>query len=400
MWIERILTTELRRLVAAFPAVALTGPRQIGKTALLEHDFADWRYVSLDTASLAEMAETRPNEFLERYPPPLVIDEAQYAPSLFRALKVAIDARRGEAGLFLITGSQSYALMQSLADSLAGRIAVIPFQSLSAEEWRNSPAAADRPWTDFWLTGGYPALWSTPDLPVQRWYQGYLATYLERDLRNQLRIASLRDFERFLRACATRCAQMLNMAELGRDVGISASTAREWINALVASNQIVLLEPYHRSLGKRLVKSPKLYFADTGLAAFLMGLNPAAPPPEALVGPLWENHVVAQWLRWRDWLHPEAALWYWRDAGGNEVDLLVEWQSRLYAIECKYKERPEARDLRGIRRLRAFYDDPALTGFVACTSPQPFEIAEGVVACSGWTTWPLIEAPLEPSPAA
>jgi predicted AAA+ superfamily ATPase len=142
-------------------------------------------------------------------------------------------------------------------------------------------------------------------------------------VRNILRVGSLRDFERFLRACAARCAQTLNMSDLGRDVGISATTAREWIGALQASNQILLLEPYHRSLGKRLVKSPKLYFTDTGLTAFLMGLTDDAPPPEHVGGALWENHVVGQWLRWRHWQHPGLTLWYWRDSGGHEVDLLA-----------------------------------------------------------------------------
>lgn len=389
MWIHRILAEELKRLVTTFPAVAIVGPRQVGKTALLEHEFPDWRYVSLDTASLAEMAETRPKEFLQQFPPPLILDEVQYAPALFRHIKLEIDSRRGQNGLFLLTGSQNYALMQALSDSLAGRAAVIPFQSLSAQEWRASPVSAGRPWTDFWLRGGYPGLWRDPAISRERWYQGYLTTYLERDVRNLMRVTSLRDFERFLRACAARCAQSLNMSEIGRDVGISATTARDWLSVLTASNLILLLEPYHRSLGKRLVKSPKLYFADTGLAAFLMGLGGDQPPPEHLAGALWENHVIAQWLRWRDWLHPEAMLWYWRDAAGNEVDLLVEWHQQLHAIECKYKERPDNRDLRGIRRLRSFYGQPDLPGFVACTVEASYVIAEGVRAVSGWTTWDL-----------
>jgi predicted AAA+ superfamily ATPase len=271
MWIKRVLADELRKLTASFPVVALVGPRQVGKTSLLEHDFPEFRYVSLDTASQAEMAETRPAEFLQRFPPPVIIDEVQYAPALFRHIKAYVDAHRHEKGLFLLTGSQNYALMQEISDSLAGRAAVIPFLGLSGAEWLASPVAAGSAWGKFWLRGGYPGLWNDPTVSRERWYQGYLATYLERDVRNILRVGSLRDFERFLRACAARCAQTLNMSDLGRDVGISATTAREWIGALQASNQILLLEPYHRSLGKRLVKSPKLYFTDTGLAAFLMG---------------------------------------------------------------------------------------------------------------------------------
>ena len=335
------------------------------------------------------MAETRPAEFLERHPPPLIVDEVQYAPGLFRHIKAHVDANRGKKGQFILTGSQNFALMQSLSDSLAGRVAVMPFLGLSGAEWAASPAAAGVPWLHFLLRGGYPGLWAEPGISRERWYQGYLATYLERDVRNLIRVTSLRDFERFLRACAARCAQTLNMSELGRDVGISAVTAREWIGALVASNQILLLEPYFRSLGKRLVKSPKLYFTDTGLAAFLMGLDAKAPPPVTVAGALWENHVVGQWLRWRDCQQPAAALWYWRDQGGNEVDLLIEWRGRLHAIECKYKELPDAGDLRGIRRLRAFYANEPIPACVACTTEHPYEIAEQVTAISGWTAWGL-----------
>jgi predicted AAA+ superfamily ATPase len=337
---------------------------------------------------LAEMAETRPAEFLQRYPPPIIIDEVQYAPALFRHIKAYVDAHRNENGLFLLTGSQNYALMHEISDSLAGRTAVIPFLGLSAAEWRASPVSADSGWGEFWLLGGYPGLWSNEGISRERWYQGYLATYLERDVRNILRVGSLRDFERFLRACAARCAQTLNMSDLGRDVGISATTAREWIGALQASNQILLLEPYHRSLGKRLVKSPKLYFTDTGLAAYLMGLT-ADGPPEHVAGALWENHVISQWLRWVHWEHPEAMLWYWRDANGHEVDLLVEWQQQLYGIECKYKEKPDKHDLRGLQHLREFYSDPTIPGFVASTTAQAFDLAPGMTARPGWVPWNL-----------
>lgn len=389
MWINRILAGELRKLAATFPVVALVGPRQVGKTSLLEHNFPEFRYVSLDTASQAEMAETRPEEFLQRFPPPVIIDEVQYAPALFRHIKAYVDAHRDKKGLFLLTGSQNYALMHEISDSLAGRAAVIPFLGLSGAEWLGSAAAKDQAWGHFWLRGGYPGLWGTPTVSRERWYQGYVATYLERDVRNILRVGSLRDFERFIRACAARCAQTLNMSDLGRDVGISATTARAWIGALQASNQIILLEPYHRSLGKRLVKAPKLYFTDTGLAAFLMGLTDEVPPPEHVAGALWENHVIGQWLRWQHWEHPEAMLWYWRDSGGHEVDLLVEWQQQLFGIECKYKERPDNHDLRGLQRLREFYGNPDIDGFVACTTAQPFNISAGMTAMSGWMPWAL-----------
>jgi predicted AAA+ superfamily ATPase len=282
--------------------------------------------------------------------------------------------------------------MRDVADSLAGQAAVVPLLGLSGTEWAGGGGRLRRHgWKEFLWRGGFPGLWADPERGPQRdrWYQGYVATYLERDVRSLLRVGSLRDFERCLRACASRTAQMLNMADIARDVGVSAPTVREWLSVLQTSNQILLLQPYHRSLGKRLAKSPKLYFTDTGLAAYLMGY----PSAEALwngphAGHLWENHVVAQWMRWRDWHEPSAALWYWRDQPGNEVDLLLERSGRLIAIECRRTERPTSRDARGIDALRRFYGASTLArAFIACTTDHPADVADGVTAVPGWTTW-------------
>jgi predicted AAA+ superfamily ATPase len=320
-----------------------------------------------------------------------VIDEVQYAPGLFRHLKTWIDSHRGRNGAVVLTGSQGFPLMERVSDSLAGRAAVIPFLGLSAAEWVEQYRGDPPDWPEFLWRGAYPALWASPPDPPDRdrWYQGYLATYLERDVRNLRGVGSLRDFERFLRACALRCGQLLNMAELGRDVGVSATTARDWMGVLVASGQVLLLEPYHRSLGKRLVKSPKLYMTDTGLASWLMGY----PTAETLwsgphAGAMFENHVVGQWVRYRDWHRPSLGLWFWHDHSGNEVDLLLETAGRLVAIECKRTERPGARDTRGVAKLREFYGPEAVAAaFVACTAREPHEVADGVTARSGWTAW-------------
>lgn len=392
MWIQRTLSATLPSIAGQFPVLVLTGPRQVGKTSLLEHLFPQHRYLSLDDASLAEMAETQPQAFLDTYAPPVILDEVQYAPALFRYLKVAVDKARQEHGRYLLTGSQGFALMREISDSLAGRVAVVPMLGLSMREWLDYQkiiaAQAPDPW-QFLFRGGYPALWATPDNPPDRdrWYQSYVSTYLERDLRALLRVGNLRDFERFLRACAARCSQTLNMSDIGRDVGISPTTAREWISVLEASNVIFLLEPYYKSLGKRLVKSPKLYFTDTGLATYLMGFRSAdSMRTSTQIGALWENHVVNQWLRWRDWETPAASLWYWRDQGGNEVDVLIELDGRLHAIEIKLTERPSSRDLRGLKTLQRFYGDNAIASSrIACTCQQPFNITENITAQPGWT---------------
>jgi predicted AAA+ superfamily ATPase len=394
MWIERQLSGPLRSLVKTFPVVVLSGPRQTGKTSLLERTFPEFPVVSLDVGAEAEMADTRPADFLIRHQPPVMLDEIQYAPSFFRAIKAEVDRRRGTNGLFLLTGSQSLVLMQAVSESLAGRAAVVPFLGLSGAEWAAVPELHTRhDWREFVFRGSYPALWADLAAPPSRdrWYQGYLATYLERDVRNLLNVGSLRDFERFLRAAAARTGQLLNMSELGRDVGISASTARQWLSVLQASNQIVLLEPYHRSLGKRLVKSPKLYFTDSGLAAFLMGFPTAGTLWQSQqAGALWETYVIGQWLRWRDWNSPSTGLWFWRDQSGNEVDLLLEVGRGLIAIEIKIAERPTARDLHGIAALRKLYGDKTiLAAYVACTTQEPFVLGEAAEARNGLAVWPL-----------
>lgn len=394
MWYERIARSELLELARTFPALVLTGPRQVGKTSLVERCFPYHRYVSLDGATIAEMAESRPGDFLREFAPPVIIDEVQYAPSLFRHLRAWLDAHRDLRGQLILTSSQSFPLMKGVSESLAGRAAVVPLLGFSAEEWADPiRPASSPPWRDFVWKGGFPALWADPATAPSRdrWYQGYLATYLERDIRNLQNVGSLRDFERFLRACAARTGQSLNMSELGRDVGVSAGTARNWIGVLVASGQILLLEPYHRSLGKRLVKSPKLYFTDTGLAAFLMGFGSAESMWRSRsAGPLFENHVVGQWLRWKHWQEPSATLWYWRNHAGSEVDLLIEQDGRLAAIECKLSERPTSKALSGIRALRRFYGPEQVDrAWIACTCEHPFEVAPGVTARPGWHPWSL-----------
>jgi predicted AAA+ superfamily ATPase len=249
------------------------------------------------------------------------------------------------------------------------------------------------PWEEFLWKGSYPALWAgRAGQPArERWYQGYVSTYLERDVRNLLNVGSLRDFERFLRACAARCGQMLNLSELGRDVGVSTPTAKQWLSVLQASNQVVLLEPYYRSLGKRIAKTPKLHFTDTGLAAYLMGFSSA----EALLGSraagaLWESYVVGQWIRRRDWHAPSLGLWYWRDQGGNEVDLLLERDRKLFPVECKLKEIPGKKDLQGLERLKKFYgEDQVAQSYVACPIDIAFDIQPQVTAVPGWEVWKL-----------
>lgn len=382
MWIKRSYEPTLSALFGQFPSVVVTGPRQVGKTSLVRRVFPDLEYVSLDLPALAEQAEKSPDLFLGSRKSPLIIDEIQYAPSLPRHLKAKIDENK-KPGRFILTGSQNFPLMQGISESLAGRCAILNMLNLSAAEVREAFDRFDE--NGYLLRGGFPELYERPDLDPQYWFASYLGTYLERDVRNILNVGSLRDFDRFLRAVAVRTAQILSYSELARDVGISPNTARQWISVLQASGQVFLLEPYHRHLGKRLIKSPKIYMCDTGLALFLMGFETwEAVSRHPIAGPIWETHIIMQVVKHYDSSGKSVPLWFWRTLYGAEVDLLVERGGKFIGIESKFAENPDQSSLKGIMALKKFYgEDFFEKGFIACRTPHPFPLARDVSAIPG-----------------
>jgi predicted AAA+ superfamily ATPase len=374
MWIERAWADAVRALSRSFPAVLLTGPRQVGKTSLLRRLLPGADYVSFDDIALARQAESSPDLFFADRGEPLVLDEVQYVPGLFGALKRRIDARR-RPGRFLLTGSQTFPLMQNVSESLAGRCAVLEMSSLSYTEVHGArPRLAD---LEVLVTGGFPALHAGEIERREDFHASYLATYLERDVRNLKNVGELRDFDRFLRAAALRTGQLLSYSDLARDVGVAPNTAKAWLSVLQASGQVLLLEPYHRSLGKRLVKSPKLYFMDTGLACHLVGIaDVAALMRSPLAGPLWETFVVGQVVRHYQVARARPPLWFWRTGRGDEVDLLIEAGGRFTVVECKLAETPDERPPAGFGALEAFYGPNTLErGFVACRTRAPYPLA-------------------------
>jgi predicted AAA+ superfamily ATPase len=284
------------------------------------------------------MAESDPQAFLKAHPAPLIIDEVQYAPKIFRNLKVFIDENRHQMGQFILTGSQKFTLMREVSDSLAGRAAVVSIENLSAKELSLTP---ETDWADVLARGFYPELWRQKMMDKHLFYASYVASYLERDVRQILNVQSLRDFERFLRACAARSGQLLNMSELGRDVGIKAQTAKDWLSVLEASNQISLLEPYYENLGKRIVKSPKLYLNDPGLLCFLLGLEQQNLPTSPLMGAIWETFVYSEFRKSLTAYSQPGSLWYYRDDQGREVDFVRQHHGQLDLFEVKWSEDPD-----------------------------------------------------------
>lgn len=349
MWIPRDVEARLRQSARTRPVLVLTGARQTGKTSTLRRLFPRCGFVSLDLPTEAEQAEHEPDAFLRRYPPPVIIDEVQYAPGLFRHLKAAVDTRRTANGQFLLTGSQRFTLMKGISDSLAGRVDVMELETLSLREIR---AARGSPLDEVVVTGGFPELHANPDIDRLSFYSSYIATYLERDVRSLANVGSLRDFERFLRACALRSANMLNKADLARDVGISPSTANQWLSMLEASGQVVLLEPWFSNRTKSIVKSPKLYFADTGLLCALLNVRSVGALAESpSAGAIWETFVFAQ-LRHRERRAGRTGtLFYWRDRT-REVDFVVENGARVELYEAKWTELPAPGDAVNLEFVR------------------------------------------------
>ncbi|MBL7648488.1 MAG: ATP-binding protein [Candidatus Hydrogenedentes bacterium] len=377
MWINRNIAPVLRNAVNQFPVVVLTGARQSGKTSLVRHLFPDANYVTFDIPADAELARLDFDAFLKRHPTPLIIDEVQYVPEVLRSIKVHVDQSR-EPGQFIVTGSQDFSMMEGVSESLAGRAAVLSLPALTLDE---AAADGDLDAIDrFCWRGSYPELVARPDLDRELWLGSYLATYLERDVRNILQIGNLRDFDRFLRAAAFRAGQLLSYSELARDVGIAPNTARAWLSILETSRQVFLLEPYHTHGAKSIVKTPKLYFTDTGMLLYLLGFAQWNDVTRhAMWGAVWENLVVAEIRKYYLNAGRRPPLWFWRTQQRDEVDVLIETgPKRFRAIECKTAAKIEARALKGFTALENDFGESALErAAVVCRTAQAYPLTAG-----------------------
>ncbi|NMN02411.1 ATP-binding protein [Bifidobacterium panos] len=332
--IPRAMADKLRDLAETFPAVTLTGPRQSGKSTLVKETFPQYRYVSLEDADVREAAREDPHSFLSRYDSRVIFDEAQRAPELFSYMQGVIDSS-DELGQYVLSGSQNFLLLKSISQSLAGRVAVLHLLPLSYAELvagEKTPATID----DFLFTGGYPQLNATKTAPAD-YFRSYVATYVDRDVREELGVRRVAQFNAFLTMCATRIGEVLNIEGLANDCDISVDTARSWLSILESSFIAFRLHPFHKNYGKRLIKAPKLYFYDTGLAANLLGVESA----EELMlsryrGSLYENAVVVEIAKQYEAIGREPKLFYWRDSNQKEIDLIIEKGGEpQYAIEVK-----------------------------------------------------------------
>ncbi len=405
MYTPRTLEPFITRAAQQFPVVLLTGARQVGKTTLLRHLSRDDRaYITLDDPLVVNLARMDPALFMQRFPPPVLIDEIQYAPELLPYIKLAAD-RAGQPGLFWLTGSQQFHLMQGVSESLAGRVAVIHLLGLSLREragrgldappFLPSPAEIQRRSAQggkltlkelyrlIWR-GSLPAITLDEAIDRDLFYSSYVQTYLQRDVRNLARVGDEMAFLRFLRAAAARTGQLLNLADLARDADIAPNTARHWLSILQTAEIVYLLEPYHANVSKRLVKAPKLYFLDTGLAAYLtQWASPETLESGALSGPILETWIVAELLKsyWHNGRQPP--LFYYRDRDQKEIDVLLVQDGVAYPLEVKRTASPSRDDVRHFGVLERL-GLPIGPGGVICLAEQSLPLTASVQSIPAW----------------
>ena len=339
--IERIAKEALLRLAAQFPVVCVTGPRQSGKTTLAKAVFPHKKYVSFDDRTMRELAASNPRDFIAAFPDGAIIDEAQKVPDIFDAIKLHVDSTRALPGKYIVTGSSQFRLRANMTDSMAGRAAFLRLLPFSVKELKTADVLSDNPY-DIIFNGQYPPLYDKEKHFIpDDWYESYIDTYLDLDVRDQINPGNLSTFKKFIQICALRSGQLLSMDSIARDVGVSAPTIKSWLSILETSFIIHFLEPDTNNLGKNIVKTPKLYFVDSGLLCHLLRLE---SKEELLLsrykGAVVETFAIAELLKQRLNQGKKANLTFFRDDRGFEVDTIADWK-HTFAIEIKSAHAPE-----------------------------------------------------------
>lgn len=336
MQVNRKIKPAIEFLLGKYPVIAVTGPRQSGKTTFLRAAFPNFEYVNLENPDNRSFAETDPNSFLKKYNSRVIIDEVQRVPSLFSYIQSLVD-ETGLMGQFILSGSQNFHLMQNITQSLAGRVAIFKLFPFDNQELATNKLLSNN-YLDNIIKGCYPAIFDR-DIPSKTFYSNYVQTYIQRDVTELINIKDLRLFQNFLALCATRAGQLLNLNSLANECGISQPTAKSWLTALENSYIIFTLQPYYENFSKRIVKTPKLYFYDTGLLCYLLKIaNTERLISNPIKGALFENYMIAEFTKQMYHKNNIEDIWFWRDSAGHEIDLIVQENDQLHLVEFKATE--------------------------------------------------------------
>lgn len=395
MYIKRHVEDVVKKATKMFSAVLITGPRQVGKTTLLKNLLGNLEYVSFDDPVILMIAKEEPGNFFQKHLTPLIIDEVQYAPELFPYVKMIAD-KSNKTGLFYLTGSQSFHLMKNVTETMAGRVGIISLQGFSLREiYRVSYNKPFIPMENYFSErnkyvvdisyseifkrihkGHMPAL-ENDEQDIGLFYESYLNTYIQRDVRDLMQVGNLSDFVKFMTVAAARTGQMLNYNDIARDVGVSAPTIKSWLSVLEASGIVYLLQPYFNNVTKRAIKTPKLYFLNTGLAAHLTRWStPETLERGAMAGAFFETFVISEILK--SYLNTgitNAPLYYYRDKDKREIDLIIEADGKLHPIEIKKTANPSSKDISNFAVLDNLGDVKRGSGGIICTYKEKIKIS-------------------------
>lgn len=397
MYIQRTIENAVKRMSATFPVVLITGPRQVGKTTVFKCCEESRNYVSLDTLENRRLAKENPALFLQRFEAPLLIDEIQYAPELLPYIKAVVDEKK-QKGMFWITGSQQFHLMQGISESLAGRVGILNLAGFSLSELRRRPFYDKFVPTPEWIekrakeaeplalkelyqiiwNGSYPALNNNEGMDWEDFYSSYVQTYIERDIRDLTNSGEEMQFLELLTALAARTGQLLNYSDIARDIGKPVSTVQRWVSILQTSGLVYLLYPFSQNISNRMTKMPKIYFMDTGLVCYLTKWNtPETLETGAKSGEILETFVVSEILK--SYLHNgrKPNISFYRDKDKKEIDVIIEENGKVYPIEIKKKTNPDKNDIKNFSVL----ENSKLTlgeGAVLCLAPTHLPLTERV----------------------
>ena len=362
--INRIAENALKRLASQFPVVGITGPRQSGKSTLAKMTFPNKQYLSFDDKTLREIASSNPKDFLLAFPDGAIIDEAQKVPEIFDAVKYYVDSEKSEPGKYILTGSSQFKLKENMSDSLAGRVAFLKLLPFTIEELKSNKILAKNPY-EAMIKGNYPPLHDVRrNFIPEDWFENYIETYLDLDVKEHINISNLSLFKKFIQICATLSGQMLSMDSISRNLGVSAPTVKLWLSILESSYIIHFLEPDFNNLGKSLVKTPKMYFIDTGLLCYLLRINSV----EQLIlsphkGAVVETFAISELLKYRTNLAKKPNLSFYRDLKGFEVDTIADWD-HSFAIEIKSSSETEQKLSANTRKYLTLRNDENAKGAI------------------------------------